>query len=126
MHQVTAFIRELCELESPKKSKDVSAEDKLKAILKLRQQIPEPVIGHYDRFVKSGKVPIVAVKNGVCYGCFVKLSSGAYQKLLRQDDLNLCENCGRYIYPDAPPAETEAAPAPAKPARARRTRVAAV
>jgi len=124
MHQVTAYIKELAELEaSGRKSKEACTEEKLKRILKLRPLIPEPVIGHYDRFAKSGKVPVVAVRNGVCQGCFVRLSSGAYQQLLRQDDLNLCENCGRYIYPGEQPAEELPA---VKTVRTRRAKVAAV
>ena len=125
MHEVTAYIKELCELESSKKSaKELSAEDKLKRILKLRQLIPEQIISHYDRFVKAGKVPIVGVRNGVCMGCFVSLATGTYQRLTRQDDLNLCENCGRYIFPmEKVVAEAPAAPAP-KRTRARRVKVA--
>src|SRR5438046_2414168 len=101
MHEVTSFIKELSELESSAASvKDVPTEEKLKRILKLRQNIPEQIIGHYDRFVNAGKIPIIAVRHGVCQGCYVRLSSGSLQQLLRQDDLNICENCGRYIYPD--------------------------
>jgi predicted nucleic acid-binding Zn-ribbon protein len=126
MHEVTAYLKELCELESSAPHfKDVPTEEKLKRILKLRQSIPEQIIGHYDRFSKGGKVPVIAVKHGVCYGCFVRLSSGSFQKLLRQDDLNLCENCGRYIYPAEAPAEAPPVVAETKPKRQRRAKVAA-
>lgn len=122
MHQATAYLKELSELESPRKSKEPSTEERLARILKLRKLIPETVVAHYDRFLKAGKVPIVAVKHGVCQGCFVRLSSGAYQQLARQDDLNICENCGRYAYPEEAAAEEPAAP---KPSRAKRVKVAA-
>ena len=127
MHQVTGYIKELAELEATSsETKEIATEDKLKRILKLRQLIPEPVCAHYDRVSKAGKIPIVAARNGVCQGCFVRLSSGAFQRLVRQDDLNLCENCGRYIYPD-PEGSPEPAPiAPAKATKARRTRVAKI
>jgi predicted nucleic acid-binding Zn-ribbon protein len=126
MHSVTSSLRELAEVESPgRNSKTLSTEEKLKRILKLRQLIPESVCGHYDRFVKAGKVPIVAVRNGVCQGCFVRLSSGAFQQLIRQDDLNLCENCGRYIYPQEAVDEAAAATETKAP-RPRRARVAKV
>ncbi len=118
MHDVTSYLKELWEFESAGRApKGISAEDKQKRIQKLRQSIPEQIIGHYDRFVKAGKVPVAGVNNGVCHGCFVRLSSGAYQRLLRQDDLNLCENCGRYIYP-IPAAPVEPEP-PAAPPRKR-------
>ena len=56
--------------------------------------------GMSDVFNQAAETFDVAVRNGVCQGCFVRLSSGALQQLIRQDDLNLCENCGRYVYPE--------------------------
>lgn len=125
MHEITAYIKELCELESAKKpAREISTEEKLQRILKLRQLIPEQIISHYDRFVKAGKVPVVGVRNGVCLGCFVRLASGSHQRLIRQDDLNLCENCGRYIFPiEEVEAEAPVAEAP-KRRRARGVKVA--
>ncbi len=125
MHDVTSYLKELCECESAaKRAKDASPEERQKQILKLRQLIPEQILGHYDRFVKAGKVPVIGVRHGVCMGCFVSLSTGALQKLIRQDDLNLCEHCGRYIYPIAEVAPPVAPVEEPKPPRARRGRAA--
>lgn len=123
MHDVTSYLKELSQIES-KQTKGLSAEERIKRSVKLRQLIPEPVLNHYDRFVKAGKTPVASVRGGVCQGCYVRLSSGALQKLMRQDDLNLCENCGRYIYPEEPTCQKMEAAAATKPAGRCRIKVA--
>jgi hypothetical protein len=94
----------------------------------LRSNIPQPFIGHYDRLHVRGKKGIVAVRNQVCTGCHMHVPIGQITVLMRGEDIQLCESCGRYLYlPD--PAEAEslnkveaakpAAKAPAKPRKRR-------
>jgi hypothetical protein len=74
----------------------------------LRGTIPAPVIGHYDRLRVRGKKGIVYVRHQVCTGCHMHVPIGQITVLMRDEDVQLCENCGRYLcLPD--PAETEAA-----------------
>lgn len=90
----------------------------------LRRQVPVPILGHYDRLVTRGKKAVALVRHGVCTGCQMKLPSGLYAKLLRQDDVCVCDNCARYLVPapETPPsAEAPAAPAAQRAARRRRT-----
>lgn len=79
----------------------------------IRKEIPEPILGHYDRLMQRGKKGVALVRNGVCSGCQMKLASGTYASLLRDEDLGVCDTCGRYflLVPE-PPAP---APAPPKP-----------
>ena len=88
---------------------------------KLRGLIPQPIVGHYDRLRVRGKKGVAIVRNQVCTGCHMHVPIGLITVLMRGEDIQLCENCGRYLYlPD--PAETEAlaraeaAKAAAKPA----------
>ena len=94
----------------------------------LRGNIPQPIIGHYERFRVRGKKGIAVVRNQVCTGCHMHVPIGQITVLMRGDDVQLCESCGRYLYlPN--PAETElltkveaakpAAKAPAKPRKRR-------
>src|SRR5512140_3459705 len=94
----------------------------------LRGNIPQPIIGHYERLRIRGKKGIAAVRNQVCTGCHMHVPIGQITVLMRGEDIQLCESCGRYLYlPDA--AETEflahieaakpAAKAPAKPRKRR-------
>jgi predicted nucleic acid-binding Zn-ribbon protein len=87
----------------------------------LRSLIPQPIIGHYDRLRVRGKKGVAVVRNQVCTGCHMHVPIGQITVLMRGEDIQLCESCGRYLYlPD--PAETEAlaraeaAKAAAKPA----------
>ena len=87
----------------------------------LRGNIPQPIIGHYERLRVRGKKGIAVVRNQVCTGCHMHVPIGQINTLMRGEDVQLCESCGRYLYlPD--PAETaaqalvETAKAAAKPA----------
>jgi hypothetical protein len=88
----------------------------------LRREVPAPILGHYDRLVTRGKKAVAYVRHGVCTGCQMQLPSGLYAKLLRDDDVCVCDNCARYLVvaPETPPPPA-AKPAPA-PKRAPRKR----
>jgi predicted nucleic acid-binding Zn-ribbon protein len=73
----------------------------------LRGNIPQPIVSHYDRLRVRGKKGVAIVRNQVCTGCHMHVPIGQITVLMRGEDVQLCESCGRYLYlPD--PAETEA------------------
>jgi hypothetical protein len=82
------------------------------AVQRLRQKIPAPVLGHYDRLRVRGKKGVALVRNGVCAGCHMRLASGIYATLVRAEDIMICDTCGRYLHIIPAPAVPEA-PAPA-------------
>jgi predicted nucleic acid-binding Zn-ribbon protein len=94
----------------------------------LRAKLPPTIVGHYDRLRVRGKKGVAIVRNQVCTGCHMHVPIGTINELMRGEDIQLCETCGRYLYlPDA--TETEfinhleaakpAAKAPAKPRKRR-------
>ena len=98
----------------------------------LRGNIPQPIIGHYERLRVRGKKGVAVVRNQVCSGCHMHVPIGQITVLMRGEDVQLCETCGRYLYlPDpaeaefinkveaAKPAAKPAAKAPAKPRKRR-------
>jgi predicted nucleic acid-binding Zn-ribbon protein len=89
----------------------------------LRNSIPQPILGHYDRLVARGKKGLAAVRNQVCTGCHMRLPIGTVNTLMQNQDIQLCDTCGRYLYlpPEAVPSPVESAPA-AKPAAKTRKR----
>ena len=111
--------------ESAGKSAAAQAEE-------LRGKIPQPIIGHYERLRARGKKGVAVVRNQVCTGCHMHVPIGQITVLMRGEDIELCESCGRYLYlPDA--AETEslahleaAKPAAKAPAKPRKKRAVAV
>src|SRR5688572_12968443 len=64
----------------------------------MRKSIPEAILGHYDRLMARGKKGVAVVKNGTCTGCYMRLASGTMQILMRREDIQLCDTCGRYLY----------------------------
>ena len=90
-------------------------------ITDLRGKIPPQILGHYDRLVAQGKKGVTAIRGEVCSSCHIRVPIGAIITLKRGEDIQLCENCGRYLFlPDTAGMET---PAPAAaPKQARKTR----
>jgi predicted nucleic acid-binding Zn-ribbon protein len=87
----------------------------------LRAKIAPQILGHFDRLATRGKKPLAAVSGQVCTGCHMRVPLGAIMTLKHGNDIQLCENCGRYLYllPDAEPeaAELAAAAKPKKKSR---------
>jgi len=88
----------------------------------LRGKIPPQILGHYDRLVARGKKGVTAIRGDNCSSCHLRVPLGAIMTLKRGEDIQLCENCGRYLYL-ADTAEKETTP-PAPPVkRTKKTRV---
>ena len=82
-------------------------------IAELRGKIPPQILGHYDRLVAKGKKGVTAIRGQICTGCHMQVPLAAVMTIKHGTDIQLCENCGRYLYLlDAAEAET---PAPATP-----------
>ena len=65
----------------------------------MRQVDLSPKMLHYYKSIrKRFPNPIVELRNGVCLGCFISLSSGQKQEMEKSDDYGLCEACGRILY----------------------------
>jgi predicted nucleic acid-binding Zn-ribbon protein len=90
-------------------------------IAELRAKIPSQIPGHYDRLVAHGKKGLAAVRDQVCTGCHMHLPIGVVTTLMRDDDIQLCDSCGRYLYL-LEPAKAEIPIPAAKPGPARKPR----
>jgi uncharacterized protein len=64
----------------------------------LRTELPPAVRGRLDRFSKGAGRAVVPVINGICYGCFSALPTASMSSLTRNDGLNACDHCGRFLY----------------------------
>ena len=94
-------------------------------IAELRGRIPLPILERYDRMRARGKKGVAAVRNQVCGSCHMQVSLGVIMALRRGQAVQLCENCGRYLYlaeetVTAPPA-TAPTPKPVRSVRRRKT-----
>lgn len=68
------------------------------AISALRQEIPLPILEHYNRLTARGKKAVALVRHQVCTGCHMTIPIGAINTLMHAEDIQMCENCGRYLY----------------------------
>jgi len=64
----------------------------------LRGKIPPQILGHYDRLLAKGRKGVAAVRNQVCTGCHMRVPVAVVATLMHDTDIQLCENCGRYLY----------------------------
>lgn len=81
---------------------------------KLRAEVPPTILAHYERLVGRGKKGVALARNGVCSECHLRITGGKLVGLSAGTDIQLCDNCGRYLYlPETAPvglAETKALP----------------
>lgn len=70
-----------------------------KKIESLRALLPTSILGHYDGRKARGKLAIAPVHRGVCGACHLSMASGRLSDLRRKPgELNVCDNCGVFIY----------------------------
>ena len=75
-------------------------------IQELRTQVPTQILAHYDRLRIRGKKGVALVRNKSCTGCHMQQPIGIITVLMRDEDIQLCDSCGRYLFL---PAETQTA-----------------
>ncbi|HTV61575.1 MAG TPA: C4-type zinc ribbon domain-containing protein [Verrucomicrobiae bacterium] len=76
----------------------------------LRAKVPPQILGHYDRLVARGKKGVAAVRHQTCTACHMSVPLGTVMTLRHGDDVQLCGNCGRYLYLDETPEPVVEAP----------------
>jgi len=127
MHAVMQALVELQKLEFGPDSDSTTV---TAAAEKLRAKVPPQVLGHYDRLRARGKKGLALVRdNNVCAECHMQVPLGTVITIMKGTDIQLCGNCGRYLYVGDKPVEAAlppAAPAPAEgaapPKRGRKPR----
>lgn len=67
-------------------------------ISKYEDCVEIELLSKYKSIKKIKKYGIVAVENGICKGCNIKLSSGILDEVKQVSNITFCENCGRIIY----------------------------
>jgi hypothetical protein len=121
-HPMNNVLQNLLKLQSLEFG-DVSGKSVDAQAAELRGAIPQPILGHYDRLRARDKKGVALVRNQSCTGCHMRVPIGQITVLMRGEDIQLCETCGRYLYlPDAAEPELALPPAAVKPAAKPRKR----
>jgi predicted nucleic acid-binding Zn-ribbon protein len=112
MHSIMEALVELQKLEFGPNSEASSTKA---AAEKWRVKVPPQILGHYDRLRARGKKGLALVRdNKVCAECHVTVPIGTVITVMKGLDIQLCGNCGRYLYVLPQTAAPELAP-PAVP-----------
>ena len=85
------------------KEKDDAAIDLLAADHKmeaLEKNVNPTLMARYKRVRQHHTMPVVEVRDGKCSGCNMSLPSLAIRRLVSEDMILECENCGRLLYAD--------------------------
>jgi hypothetical protein len=95
MNETIKILLQLQSLEFNGKA----APDQEQRAAELRAKIPPPILAHYDRLVARGKKGVALIRNqSVCTACHINVPRGVVLTLMHNTDVQLCGNCGRYLY----------------------------
>ena len=105
MNQAANILQSLRKLaqfdtELRKLSRDTEQyQEMLDKIESQRAPLPTSILFHYDRRKARGKLAVAPVLRGVCGACHLSIPSGRVADLRRKPaELNVCDNCGAFIY----------------------------
>jgi uncharacterized protein len=77
----------------------------------LRETIDETRVRHYDRVLRQRGTAVAAVRDGKCMACFVMLRPQVFNDVRGDEQVVVCDSCGRFLYYEAPVDAVAAAPA---------------
>ena len=116
--QATLLMEQLLKVQDLQfiKGEDPETHPELKT---LRADIPPQVLSHADRLFAREKKAVALIERNVCTGCRMGLPTGTVLAVRQGADIQLCGNCGRYLYiaPEPPPVEEAAKPKRKRAAR---------
>lgn len=101
--QLLTWLLKLQSLESGEAAQNAILEKKTnKQVAELRALIPVPILNHYDRLRARGKKGVAPVRGQTCAGCHVQVTRATVMNLMHGNDIQVCENCGRYLCLEEP------------------------
>lgn len=64
----------------------------------LESRLEPEVRARYRRILSGHERTVVPVVDGTCYGCFVSVPTAWASDAERNEALDVCDNCGRFLY----------------------------
>lgn len=102
--EISTLLKDAFDLEDNSKSKEKTLQRKLNGMRKTRttlvQAIDSIILKRYERLRghKGDTAAVVPVKNAICQGCFINVSTATFAEIQRRDVAATCDHCGRFIY----------------------------
>ena len=91
-------LKILCQKEKDDAAIDMLAADR--KMEELEKRVNPTLMARYKRARLHNPVPVVPVRDGKCSGCNMSLPSLSIRRLIGEDMILECENCGRLLYAD--------------------------
>ncbi len=91
-------LKALCQKEKDDAAIDMLAADRKMA--ELEKRVNPALMNRYKRVRMHHNIPVVEVRDGKCSGCNMSLPSLAIRRLIGEDMILECDNCGRLLYAD--------------------------
>src|SRR4051812_6679292 len=66
-------------------------------ILALQARVPLLMLERFNRFIARGKKGVAVIRNGICSECHLRITSGTLARLGDATQIQVCDNCGRYL-----------------------------
>lgn len=82
------------------KEKNISGEERdqiEKEIKLIREELDQSLVARFDRLTEKFGAGVFKIKDGVCQGCMIKLSTSLAATVHNSNDIFVCPKCGRYI-----------------------------
>jgi len=68
-----------------------------KEIKLIREELDQSIVARFDRLTEKFGAGVFKIKDGVCQGCMIKLSTSLAATIHNSNDIFVCPKCGRYI-----------------------------
>jgi predicted nucleic acid-binding Zn-ribbon protein len=91
-------LKALCQKEKDDAAIDMLAADRKMA--ELEKRVNPTLMNRYKRVRQHHNIPLVEVRDGKCSGCNMSLPSLSIRRLITEDMILECDNCGRLLYAD--------------------------
>lgn len=67
-------------------------------IVEMEESLVPQIRSRYRRLAGRTERAVVPVIGGTCYGCFVSIPTAVASDSERNEEINHCDNCGRFLY----------------------------
>lgn len=91
-------LKVVCQKEKDDAAVDMLAADK--KMEELEKRVNPTLMNRYKRVRLHHNMPVVEVRDGKCSGCNMSLPSLSIRRLVSEDMILECDNCGRLLYAD--------------------------
>lgn len=98
------MLLKLQELENKCKESNLSETERehiSSEVTLIKAQIPHDIETRFYKLYKKHGEAVVIANGGVCHGCYINLPSSQAIEINYNEELNVCQNCGRFIYIDS-------------------------